>query len=225
MAIMFQNTVQVTISQPEVDWLKFELDEEDRVREEREQMQHDIDQEFTDEEQSVLWKCLNDKTESYVHRVLNKIARRRITSTVPVELYRGVNKRMKAMIQGLEIDDEFEVPVVTSFSTSYSTARQFSSHSIYGTKTIFSLRNCPFAYNYQEDMLRLLHAAPDSEFSANHFDPSAKVDRRNKVEMVNEENEWMLPVGTKFRIVEIESMQTDPLMTADKIYHLEFISF
>lgn len=189
----------------------------------RQQLQKFIDNEFTDEDQAVLWKCLNDKVEDWVHRGLDRIIRRRITMDCPEVLYRGVNKRMLTVLQDTDVGDEFTTSGVTSFTADFHTSRNFANHSMYGTKTIIKWDKPTMAYNYQEDMLRILTAAPDCEFSSSPYDKNAIVDRRNKVGMVQDEQEWMMPVGTTFRVLRIEDVEYDKGIQY-VIYHVELLS-
>ena len=183
----------------------------------REIIQKEIDAEFNDAEQSTLFQCLDDKTAPELHVRLNSLVRRKLTMDVPVELYRGVSQTTLNMLQKLDVGDSFVTNRVTSFSTDYAIARDFSGSAIYGTHAIFSLRNCPIAFNYKEVILRMLIAMPDSEFSDS-------VQRGTQIAMVEREEEWMLPSGTKFQIEEIEDRTTDPLSRPKVIYHLRFIS-
>ncbi|AEO97013.1 hypothetical protein CPTAKMNP4_021 [Salmonella phage vB_SenM-AKM_NP4] len=180
---------------------------------------------FSDFEQSILWQCMNDKIDKTLHVELDKIIRKHISSDVPVELYRGVSKRTEAWLKNMAVGRIIADDRVTSFTSDFSTARQFAGGSVYGTHTILSLRNCPFAFNYQEHALNMLLAAPDTEFM-HSIDPDFIFDERlDKLEMVNGEDEWMFPIGTQFEIVEIEELQYDPLSPSYTVYHLDFYSF
>ncbi|MGC8200820.1 hypothetical protein, partial [Salmonella enterica] len=59
-------------------------------------------------------------------------------------------------------------------------------------------------------MLKILAAAPNCEFSAAPYDPLTKIDRKNKINMVQDEQEWMMPIGTKFRVTSIEDVDFNP---------------
>ncbi|ADB81516.1 RNA polymerase ADP-ribosylase [Enterobacter phage CC31] len=159
---------------------------------ERKMLESEVNSMFTDEEQAVLWKCLNDKVEDWVNRGLDKVIRRRMTTVTPEMLYRGVNRRMLNVLQNVEVGEVFTSERVVSFSTDFNTARSFASFGCYGTKTIIRWSNPTIAYNYQEDMLKILAAAPNCEFSAAPYDPLAKIDRKNKINMVQDEQEWMI---------------------------------
>lgn len=148
---------------------------------ERKMLESEVNSMFTDEEQAVLWKCLNDKVEDWVNRGLDKVIRRRMTTVTPEMLYRGVNRRMLNVLQNAEVGEVFTSERVVSFSTDFNTARSFASFGCYGTKTVIRWSNPTIAYNYQEDMLKILAAAPNCEFSAAPYDPLAKIDRKNKL--------------------------------------------
>ncbi|ARW57991.1 ADP-rybosylase [Serratia phage X20] len=178
---------------------------------------------FSDYEQSLLWQCMNDKTCSNLHKDLSKVVSRHLSEHVPVELYRGISKTTLYQIQDLAVGETFELNRVTSFSSDFATARQFAGTYCYGTRVIFSLRNVVKAFNYQEHMMNILLAAPESEFMYN--ESYANNDERgDKLDMVNGEDEWMLPIGTRLRIVNIEDVQNDPLTPAYVMYHLEIVS-
>lgn len=177
---------------------------------------------FSDYEQSTLWLCFNDKADPKLHLDLDPIIRRNITSDVPVELYRGVSKKTAAWLSHMEVGRIIADNRVTSFSSDFATARQFAGAYCYNTKVILSLRNCPFAFNFQEHAMNLVLAAPDSEFRCNAINGD---ERMEKLEMINAEDEWMFPIGTQFEIVSIEDYQLDPLSPVYKIYHLNFYSF
>lgn len=190
----------------------------------RRQLESEVNKLFTDKEQVVLWKCLNDKVEDWVNAGLDKIIRRRMTTATPEVLYRGVNRRMLNVLCNIEVGEIFTAEKVVSFSTDFNTARSFAGFGCYGTKTIISWSNPTMAYNYQEDMLKLLLAAPNCEFSSAPYDPQAKIDRKNKVNMVQDEQEWMMPIGTKFRVTSIEDVDFNP-GGMHTVYHVELISF
>ncbi|WZK93092.1 RNA polymerase ADP-ribosylase [Enterobacter phage vB_EclM_AS6] len=191
---------------------------------ERKMLESEVNSMFTDEEQAVLWKCLNDKVEDWVNRGLDKVIRRRMTTATPEVLYRGVNRRMLNVLQNVEVGEVFTSERVVSFSTDFNTARSFASFGCYGTKTVIRWSNPTIAYNYQEDMLKILAAAPNCEFSAAPYDPLAKIDRKNKINMVQDEQEWMMPIGTKFRVTSIEDVDFNP-GGMHTIYDVELISF
>ncbi|QQG32141.1 ADP ribosylase [Citrobacter phage CkP1] len=179
---------------------------------------------FSDYEQSTLWRCFNDKADAKLHLDLDPIVRRNITQDVPVELYRGVSKKTASWLQGMEVGRIIADNRVTSFSTDFSVARQFAGAYCYGTHIILSLRNCPFAFNFQEHAMNLVLAAPDSEFKKDWVS-NEEDERMEKLEMINAEDEWMFPIGTQFEIVSIEDYQVDPRARVYTIYHLNFYSF
>lgn len=196
------------------------------VREEEKErlyIQQRVDEKFTDEEQSTLWMCMNDKNDDFIHERLNPIVRKHMNSTVPVELYRGVSRIEARKLEDLTEGDEFTLGRVTSFSSDFSTARQFAGRWHYDSNVILSMRNCPWAYNYQEDIINIVLGAPDEEYMG-----LSKVEeqREDKLDMVTSECEFMLPKEARYRIVNIEDQfQTDPNAMAYTIIHLELIEW
>ncbi|UIS65537.1 ADP-ribosylase [Enterobacter phage vB_EclM_Q7622] len=196
------------------------------VREEEKErlyIQQRVDEKFTDQEQSILWLCMNDKNTDYIHELLNPIVRKHMNSTVPVELYRGVSRIEARKLEDLAEGDEFTLDRVTSFSSDFSTARQFAGRWHYDSNVILSMRNCPWAYNYQEDITNIVLGAPDEEYMG-----LAKIEeqREDKLDMVTGECEFMLPKEARYRIIHIEDQfQTDPNAMAYTIIHLELIEW
>ncbi|AHY24980.1 RNA polymerase ADP-ribosylase [Pectobacterium bacteriophage PM2] len=151
---------------------------------------------FDDYEMSLLWSCLNDKVGYHpeFHTDLSRIVLNNLSNSVPEILYRGISKRQLSLVEPLEIGESFNLGRVTSFSSSLDTARSFSCD-VYKTDFIIEVRNSEYAYNYKEDMLKILQAAPDSEFSC-------KGERLDKIDMVRDENEFMMPIETEYTIVD-----------------------
>lgn len=195
------------------------------VREEEKErlyIQQRVDEKFTDEEQSTLWMCMNDKNDDFIHERLNPIVRKHMNSTVPVELYRGVSRIEARKLEDLAEGDEFTLDRVTSFSSDFSTARQFAGRWHYDSNIILSMRNCPWAYNYQEDIINIVLGAPDEEFMGQ----MEKEQREDKLDMVTGECEFMLPKEARYRIVHIEGQfQTGPNAMTYTIIHLELIEW
>lgn len=195
------------------------LSEVERARE-----QQDIDLLFDSKEQSALWSCLNDKVEPWIHTELNRLIRRRLSTDVPSTLWRGISRTTLKEISGLGVGEVIELNRVTSFAQNETTPRMFANPSHYGTKTIFQIDNCPLAYCYQFDILRILRAAPDDEFHG-HYSSSKALDRKNKIKMILDEQEWMLPAGTKLLIKKITEPEDDIKYSRPcRIYHLELVS-
>lgn len=190
---------------------------------ERQYIQAKVEEKFTDFEQSTLWLCMNDKNEELIHDRLNPIVRKHMSTVVPVELYRGVSMVEARKLYDLAEGDTFTLDRVTSFSSDFSTARQFASKWHYDSNLILSMRNCPWAYNYQEDIINILLGAPDEEYMG-----SLSIDeqREDKLDMVQGECEFMLPKEAAYRIVHIEDkFQTDPNAMAYTILHLELVGW
>lgn len=190
---------------------------------ERQYIQAKVEEKFTDFEQSTLWLCMNDKNEELIHDRLNPIVRKHMSTAVPVELYRGVSMVEAQKLYDLGEGDTFTLDRVTSFSSDFSTAKQFASKWHYDSHLILSMRNCPWAYNYQEDIINILLGAPDEEYMG-----SLSIDeqREDKLDMVQGECEFMLPKEAAYRIVNIEDkFQTDPNTMAYTILHLELVGW
>lgn len=200
-----------------------ELEKEEQEENERLYIQERIDAKFTVEEQSTLWMCMNDKNEPKIHERLNPIVRKHMSSTVPVELYRGISLKEADGIYDLAEGDEFTLGRVTSFSSDFSTAKQFAGKWHYNSNIILSMRNCPWAYNYKEDIINIVLGAPDEEYMG--LLP-VNEQREDKLDMVQGECEFMLPKEARYRIVHIEDQfQTDPNAMAYTIIHLELIDW
>lgn len=195
-----------------------------KAEEEKERLyiQERVDAKFTDIEQSTLWMCMNDKNSAFIHERLNPIVRKHMNSTVPVELYRGISMVELNKISDMAEGDEFTLGRVTSFSSDFSTAKQFASKWHYDTNVILCMRNCPWAYNYQEDIINIVMGAPNEEFNNNILDEQ----RADKLDMVQGENEFMLPTEAKYRIVHIEDdFQKDPNEFYYTLIHLELVEW
>lgn len=167
---------------------------------ERRYIQDKVDAKFTPLEQSILWQCMNDKCSQILHDSLNPIVRRRMNTSIPAELYRGITLLEANKIYDLGIGDEFTLGRVTSFSSDLSTAKQFCGKFHYNSNILFKLLNCPWGYNYQEDIIQIVMGAPDCEFNTDS--------RIDKIDMLEGENEFMLPTEASFRIIDINDVDT-----------------
>lgn len=190
---------------------------------ERQYIQAKVEEKFTDFEQSTLWLCMNDKNEELIHERLNPIVRKHMSTSVPEELYRGVSMIEAQKLYDLGEGDTFTLDRVTSFSSDFSTAKQFASKWHYDSNLILSIRNCPWAYNYQEDIVNILLGAPDEEYAGSL---SINEQREDKLDMVQGECEFMLPKEAAYRIVHIEDkLRTDPNAVTYTVLHLELVSW
>lgn len=188
-----------------------QISSEEKVRQ---SIQSKVEEKFTDMEQSTLWLCLNDKNEELIHSRLNPIVRKHMSTTVPSELYRGVTLIEAQKLYNLAEGDTFTLGRVTSFSSDFSTAKQFASKWNYDSNLILSIQNCPWAYNYQEDITNILLGAPDED------------QREDMLDMVQGECEFMLPKEAAYRILRIEDKSNPDTNTTDyTILHLELISW
>lgn len=199
---------------------QFEEDCLDELKYNQEFYQHRTESRFSDIEQSVLWSCLNDKIGDDLHSRLNSIVNKNLTMDVSVELYRGLSRREAARWEFSEVGDIIEFTRVMSFSHDFAIAKQFSGAYTYGTFCMFAIRNCPMAFNYQEAMHQMVMGAPDSEFVKGYND---QFDRLDKLTMIKDECEWMLPIRTKFRVVDVDLLAADPFQREVTIIHLECI--
>lgn len=189
----------------------------------RQSIQSKVEEKFTDMEQSTLWLCLNDKNEELIHSRLNPIVRKHMSTTVPEELYRGVTMIEAQKLYNLAEGDTFTLGRVTSFSSDFSTAKQFASKWHYDSNLILGMQNCPWAYNYQEDITNILLGAPDEEYMGL---VSTEDQREDKLDMVQGECEFMLPMEAAYRILRIEDKSNPDTNTTDyTILHLELVSW
>ncbi|BBC78067.1 RNA polymerase ADP-ribosylase [Escherichia phage EcS1] len=165
---------------------------------------------YDDWEQSILWQCMNDKLLPKFHENLNEVISSRL-SRAPDELYRGISHSTLRQIQDLDIGDTFNTGHrVTSFTTDFAMARQFAGTYVYETRTILKLIDAPKAFNFQQEMINMLLAAPESEFRP-RSSPFGTTDRGDKLDMVNREDEWMIPAGSELIILDqtaIDSIYT-----------------
>lgn len=189
----------------------------------RQSIQSKVEEKFTDMEQSTLWLCLNDKNEELIHSRLNPIVRKHMSTTVPEELYRGVTMIEAQKLYNLAEGDTFTLDRVTSFSSDFYTAKQFASKWHYDSNLILSMHNCPWAYNYQEDITNILLGAPDEEYMGL---VSTEDQREDKLDMVQGECEFMLPKEAAYRILRIKDKSNPDTNTTDyTILHLELVSW
>lgn len=168
----------------------------------RENTQYEIDERFTDEEQSTLWQCMENKPDC-IQETLNKIIRKNLTSVVPDKLYRGISKKTLKYLESVGcVGATIEFDRVMSFSKNSNVARNFASYNFYGTKNIFCINDAPFAFNYQEEIFKMICAAPPEEFPG-AFPESTRV---ANLQLVNDEDEMMFPAGTTLRVDSIKSL-------------------
>ncbi|AIZ01805.1 ADP-ribosylase [Escherichia phage vb_EcoM-VR5] len=168
----------------------------------RDNAQGEINERFTDEEQSVLWQCMENKPDS-IQETLNKIIRKNLTSVVPDKLYRGISKKTLKYLESVGcVGATIEFDRVMSFSKDFKVARNFASYNFYGTKNIFCINDAPFAFDYQEAIFKMICAAPPEEF--NGLFP--EITRATNLQLVNDEDEMMFPAGTTLRVDSIESV-------------------
>lgn len=200
-----------------------QISSEEKVRQ---SIQSKVEEKFTDMEQSTLWLCLNDKNEELIHSRLNPIVRKHMSTTVPSELYRGVTLIEAQKLYNLAEGDTFTLGRVTSFSSDFSTAKKFASKWHYDSNLILSIQNCPWAYNYQEDITNILLGAPDEEYMGLVSSEDQREDKLDKLDMVQGECEFMLPKEAAYRILRIEDKSNPDTNTTDyTILHLELISW
>lgn len=166
----------------------------------RENTQIEIDDQYSDLEQSTLWQCMENKPDT-IQETLNKIIRKNLTSVVPDKLYRGISKKTLAYLESVGcVGATIEFDRIMSFSRDAGVAKNFASHNFYGTKNIFCINDAPFAFDYQEAIFKMICAAPPEEF--NGLYPEAT--RVSNLQLVNDEDEMMFPTGTTLRVDSIE---------------------
>lgn len=171
---------------------------------------------FDEYEIECLMRCIEDKVHPSTHHELDYIIGGYLERP-PVELYRGISKTQLADIQQMGIGDVYSVERVQSFTPDFATARSFANSSVYGTKTIFSVRNAPRAFNYQAAMEYLLTL--DIEDSI--IKDWCKRRRDDVGFLISDEREWMFPMFTNFRIMDIDTLQYDPNAAEYTIYHMD----
>lgn len=157
---------------------------------------------FDCKEQSILWQCMNDKIGDEFHRNLDGIVRSHQNTNHDI-LYRGLSRRESrnfydALIKGYP----FEFGKVSSFTVDEKIACEFAGKWHYATHVVVEVKDCSIAFNYQHNMKALLITAPDSEFMRLNDSVGNITHRRSAdIEMIDKEQERMLPIGTKFRVV------------------------
>lgn len=170
------------------------LEQEEAEEKEREYIQARVDAKFTCLEQSLIWQCMNDKNTQQHHEMLNPVIRKHMSTSVP-DLWRGLTHIELRNIMDIEPGDTFTLGRITSFSADEAKAREFAGYYTYNTKTMLELRNPGWAYNYYADMMDMLLGAPDSEFGHE--------EREEKIDMVESEQEFMLPIEARFKLLDI----------------------
>ncbi|QBP35630.1 NAD--protein ADP-ribosyltransferase [Phage NC-G] len=184
----------------------------------RENTQIEIDEVYSDLEQSTLWQCMENKPDS-IQETLNKIIRKNMTSVVPDKLYRGISKKtMKYLESTMCVGAVIEFDRVMSFSKDFNVARNFASYNFYGTFNIFCINDAPFVYNYQEEIFKMLCAAPPEEFPG-AFPESTRV---ANLQLINDEDEMMFPAGTTLRV---DSIERNPKWNNYTIWNLSVLSY
>lgn len=157
---------------------------------------------FDCKEQSILWQCMNNKIGEEFHKKLDSIVRRHQIDNRDI-LYRGLSCReAKAFYDALIKGEKFDFGKVASFTTDETIAREFAGKWHYSTFVVIEVNNCQQSFDYHTNMKSLLITAPDSEFMR----PNDMIDniaqrRSADIEMIDKEQERMLPMGTKFKVV------------------------
>ena len=157
---------------------------------------------FDCREQSILWQCMNDKIGDEFHKNLDMIVRSH-QNTNHDTLYRGLSRReTRAFYDALIKGYPFDFGKVSSFTADDKIACEFAGKWNYATYVVIELHDCPIAFDYQHNMKALLITAPDSEFmQPNNVSLDNIAHRRGAdIEMIDKEQERMLPIGTSFRV-------------------------
>ena len=175
---------------------------------------------FTDFEQSVLWQCMEAKKNEVLHKHLNEIIKKHLTKS-PYQLYRGISKTTKEIIENLQVGDVFSTDRVDSFTTSLYTACSFSCVE-YCTKTLFRLKTDK-AFNYSDHISDIVLSSPNSEFKYTYEDTDGlDSERTDNLMMIVREQEWMIPIG-KYKIVSISKEKLHDSFGTFKIYDIEVV--
>lgn len=157
---------------------------------------------FDCKEQSILWQCMNDKIGEEFHKKLDSIVRRHQIDNSDI-LYRGLSCReAKAFYDALIKGEKFDFGKVASFTTDETIAREFAGKWHYSTFVVIEVNDCHQSFDYHTNMKSLLITAPDSEFiRPNDLIDNVAQRRSANIEMIDKEQERMLPMGTKFKVV------------------------
>lgn len=157
---------------------------------------------FDCKEQSILWQCMNDKIGEEFHKKLDSIVRRHQIDNSDI-LYRGLSCReAKAFYDALIKGEKFDFGKVASFTTDETIAREFAGKWHYSTFVVIEVNDCHQSFDYHTNMKALLITAPDSEFiRPNDLIDNVAQRRSANIEMIDKEQERMLPMGTKFKVV------------------------
>ena len=129
---------------------------------------------FTEEEQSILWQCMNDKTCPELCYNLSKIVDEHCEE-YKFDLFRGISKSLLNLLYYKGVGDTFILPRVTSFSEDYEIAKSFASYEVYGTKTILHVVGPVFAFPYSKHMEQILLAAPCLLYTSDAADEQCMV--------------------------------------------------
>lgn len=183
----------------------------------RDQCQAEIDALYTDNEQSVLWQCMENKPD-LIQEDLTGIIRNNLTKEIPTKLYRGISQKTMEYLESEGcVGGIINFDRVMSFSRDWQVAINFASYSFYGTRNIFCINNAPYAYNYQEAIFKMICGAPPEEFNGAY--PEAT--RKSNLHLVNDEDEFMFPAGTTLRVDLIEKHPLNNLYT---VWHLTVLN-
>lgn len=157
---------------------------------------------FDCKEQSILWQCMNNKIGEEFHKKLDSIVRRHQIDNRDT-LYRGLSCReAKAFYDALIKGEKFDFGKVASFTTDETIAREFAGKWHYSTFVVIEVNNCQQSFDYHTNMKSLLITAPDSEFiRPNDLIDNVAQRRSANIEMIDKEQERMLPMGTRFKVV------------------------
>lgn len=153
---------------------------------------------FSDEEESVLWRCMNDKICPELCSKLTNIIDDN-SEEYKFDLYRGVSNSLLRQLQNRDVGEKIMLNRVTSFSEDFNIARQFASYEVYGTKVVLQVVGPVQAFPYSKHMQQILLAAPDSEFHGVNKDKH----RKDNIDMVMNEQEWMINECTMLKIIDI----------------------
>ena len=149
---------------------------------------------------------MNNKIGEEFHKKLDSIVRRHQIDNRDT-LYRGLSCReAKAFYDALIKGEKFDFGKVASFTTDETIAREFAGKWHYSTFVVIEVNNCQQLFDYHTNMKSLLITAPDSEFMRPNDMPNDMIDniaqrRSADIEMIDKEQERMLPMGTKFKVV------------------------
>jgi hypothetical protein len=160
----------------------------------------DTEPNFNELEMSILFECVTSKLDKRLHSNLNSVIERRL-NPIQTTLYRGITpQEIELLDDAVHSSEPFSFGRVTSFSEDYEISRDFA-HFEYQTRTLVRLQATE-AFCYHEAMRKLMMEVPLEFFNTASGCPSAaELRREERLEMIDTELEWMLPMNQLLSVV------------------------